>query len=192
METPNYVLKTNEAVLMPVNQNKWLSVLRPALLVIIGILIVGSFVFGDNLFGELTWSTRIILILLAGFAFLFSGKEENVPSPIELQFYDDYLILFRPKCYYNKKVTRMEINKMYYSEIKKCAYISNLQRVHIYGDLHAKWYNYDGNGNISSKPSYDRFVKDTMCYFRTRLAPDVDFIKEIEEHSPIKVVTETR
>lgn len=39
---------------------------------------------------------------------------------MELQFFDDYLVLYLPKRYYGKHLTRMQINKMKYSDITKC------------------------------------------------------------------------
>lgn len=190
MDNPKYVIKTNEAALECVKQNNAIHIFRIGVLIVAAIVLIGSFVFQENLMSEFSWTTRCLLIVIVVAALLLGRKKKDVPSPIELQFYNDFLILYRPKRIYNKKVARMEINKMRYSEIKKCVYKSKLQRVHIYGTVYATWYNYDNQGVISKVPTYDRVVEDTLCYFSTLFATDIDFKKEIEEHSPIKVIVE--
>lgn len=190
MDNPNYVLKTQEAVLVPVNQGVGLRFLKMGVWIVVAIIVIGSFIFQLNLFSELSWTARCLLIVLAVGVSFIGGKKTDVPSPIELQFYDSYLIVYRPKRYYSKKVTRKEINKMLYSDIKRCVYKVNSQRLQIYGNVAATWYNYDANGVVSSTPNYNRMVTDTLCYLSTRCAPNVDFKTEIESHSPIKVIVE--
>lgn len=189
---PNYVLKINEAVLVPKDTNKGILIIKIAVWIIVGMIVLGSLILQDNLLVEITWTTRMLLIAVA-IGMMFVGvKKENVPSPIELQFYDDHLVVFRPKRYYSKNVIRMEINKMMYTDIKKCVYKAQSKRVHIYGNILAKWYNYDSNGNVSQTPTYDRFVTDALCYFSTRCAVGVDFKQIIETYSPVKVTVEDR
>lgn len=191
MNKPNYILKTNEAVLVS-KDSKALVAIKVAVWIIIAVMVFGSLFFQENLFAEITWSTRILLIVIAIGVMFYGGKKENVASPIEIQFFDDHLIVYRPKRYYSKKVTRMEINKMMYSGIKRCVFKARSRRIHIYGDVHATWYNFDAQGIIAQTPSYDRIVTDTLCYFSTRCATDVDFKKVIEEHSSVIVTVEDR
>ena len=40
-----------------------------------------------------------------------TGKREDVPNPAELQFYDDYLILYCPKKCYSKKIVEKKFLK---------------------------------------------------------------------------------
>lgn len=190
MDKPNYVLRTNEATLERKEDSNIVRLFRVGVLVVVAIIVMGSFIFQENLLTGLSWTTRCLLIAVAIGALLFGKKKEDVPSPIEIQFYDNYLILYRPMRVYNKKVTRMEINKMMYSDIKKCVFKTRLQRVHIYGRVYATWYNFNTEGCVSQTPTYDRVVEDTLCFFRTLFATDIDFKKEIEEHSPIKVIVE--
>lgn len=183
---PNYVLKFNDSTLQKVEDKN--SKMKKAVVIIIAIIVIGSIIFGENLFLELSWTARILLICLA-VGFLFSGKREDVPNPAELQFYDDYLILYCPKKCYSKKNCRKEIFKMNYKDITNCKFLKNTysKRFQIYGNGQATWYNYDKDGNLSNQPDRDRFVEGGMIYFTTFLEPNIDFIKEIEEHSPIKV-----
>ena len=192
MNKPNYILKTNEAVLMPKGGKNNLGGLKIAVWIIIAVIVIGSIIFQDNLFSEINWTTRLLLIAVAIGVTFVGGKKENLPSPIELQCYDDCIIVYRTKRYYSSKVKRMEVNKMMYSDIKRCVYKSRSKRIHIYGNVFAKWYNFDSNGNVSKTATYDRFVTDTLCYFSTRCAEDVDFKQIIEEYSPIQVIVENR
>ena len=190
MEQPNYVLRTNEAVLMPVQDSKGKRFLKIGVSTVLGILVLGSLFFGDNLFMELSGTTRLLLIILAIGVLLFGTKREDVPSPMELQFFDDYLILYLPKRYYSRRITRREVNKLKYSDITKCVYNARLQRVHIYGGGVSEWYNYDAKGNLPDKPTKTNAYDEGLIYFRTLFATDVDFKKEIEEHSPLTVIVE--
>lgn len=142
------------------------------------------------MFSELSWTARVLLFVLAlGVTFL-GGKKEYVPSPMELQFFEDHLVLYLPKRYYSKHVTRMEINQMKYSEITKCVYKSKSQRIHLYGKGTSTWYNYKADGTIPQTPTQVRNCTAGLLYFNTKFAIDVDFKTEIEKHSPIQVIVE--
>lgn len=186
-EKPNYILRTNEAVLMPTSHGNGLLVFKICVWVVVLLIVLGSLIFHDNLFSELSWSARILLIVLAIGVTLYGGKKEYFPSPMELQFFDDYLVLYLPKRYYGKHLTRMQIDKMKYSDITKCVYKTQSQRIHIYGDGISIWYNYRADGTIPQNPTEKRSFKERLIYFDIRLAPEIDFKKEIETHSPIKV-----
>lgn len=133
---------------------------------------------------------KVLIDCSSNWCDVYWREERKYTSPIELQFYDDYLVLYRPKRYYSKKVTRMEINKMMYSDINRCVYKAKSRRIQIYGNVSATWYNYDANGMVSQTPSYNRVVTDTLCYFSTRCANDIDFKNIIEANSPIRVTVE--
>lgn len=186
----NYVIKTNEAVLMPTEDCKWKIILRNCIWIIISIILVSSLIFQINIFDELSWSAKILLIALTiGFGF-YNGKKEYTPSPMELRFYDGYLELYLPRRYYSNRVTREELSTLYYSDVAKCVYKVNSKRIQIYGDGKAVWYNYKKDGSLPDKPTEERNVTNGMIYFNIQFATDIDFKKEIEEHSPLKVIME--
>ncbi|RDU37315.1 hypothetical protein DRW41_05540 [Neobacillus piezotolerans] len=187
MEKPHYVLKANEGVLVPKNEDSPLSKLKLPIWIIVGTILLGSLIFQDNLFSELSWSSRILLIALA-IGVSFAGGNKRVASPFEIQFYDYYLIVYRDKYYYSKRVTRKELYKFLFKDITKCQYRRVTKRINIFGDVEAIWYNYNKDGSLPEKPTYHRMVKNGICYFYTSEAPEVDFVEEIENHSPIKVV----
>ncbi|MCA1054930.1 hypothetical protein LCM10_08030 [Rossellomorea aquimaris] len=187
-EQPNHVLSTYENILVPKNEK--MSKLRNVLLIVIASIIVLSMVFQDNLFSELSWTTQVLFIPVVIWVFT-AGGSKNAPSPIELRFHNDYLVLYRPKRYYDKKVTRMEINKFMYKDIDRILYKSKSQRIHIYGTASVEWFNYSKDGVLPSQATTDKTTSG-LCFFRTSAAPEVNFVSEIENHSPIKVIVEDR
>lgn len=188
-EQPNYVLKFNDSVLKKVEDKN--SKIKKAVAIIIAIIVIGSIILGENLFLELSWTTRVLLICLAMGVF-FSGKSEEVSIPAELQFYNDYLILFRPNKYYSKKVIRQEYFKIDYKDVSRCKFLvnSSSKRIHIYGNVHAVWYNLNEDGSLPQQPTYDRMVNETLIYFTTFQNENINFVQEIEGHSPLKVEIE--
>lgn len=183
---PNYVLKLNDTDLKKVNDKN--NKIKTAVLIIVAILIVGSFIFQDNLFAELSWTARLLLISLA-IGVMFKGKYEEIPSPMELRFYNDYLVVYWEKKYYSKKVIRKIYDKFYYKDIHNIQFRKNINRVNIYGIVEGTWYNYNNDGSLPQNPTYHKTV-DAICYFYTKLNPDIDIVKEIESHSPVKVTIE--
>lgn len=185
-QQPNYVLKFNETDSKKVKDRNYF--IKKAVVIIIAIIVVLSIIFGENLFLKLSWTTRILLIAIA-LGVLFTGKKEEVPSPAELRFYDDYLLLFLEKKYYSEKSIKQEYLKMKYSDITKIKYLPNTsnKRFQIYGNGHSLHYDVKKDGSISTQPSRDKMFEQGMIYFSTNLNQNIDFIKEIEEHSPLKV-----
>lgn len=185
-ESPNYILKFNETDRKKIKDSNYF--IKKAVVVIIGIIVITSIIFGDNLFLELSWTARILLIAIA-VGVLFTGKTEDSPSPAELRFYNDYLVLFLHKKYYSERNIRQEYLEMKYSDITKVKYLPNTsdKRFQIYGNGHSLCYKIKKDGNLSKQPSIDKLFQEGMIYFSTNLNQNIDFIKEIEEHSPLKV-----
>ena len=185
-QQPNYVLKFNETDSRKVKDRNYY--IKKAVVIIIAIIVIFSIIFGENLFLELSWTARILLIAIA-LGILFTGKKEDVPSPAELRFYDDYLLLFLERKYYSERSIKQEYLKMKYSDITKVKYLPNTsnKRFQIYGNGHSLHYDLKKDGNILKKASRDKMFEKGMIYFSTNLNQNIDFIKEIEEHSPLKV-----
>lgn len=190
MSEPKYVLRTNEAVLMPTENNIFKRIMKGFVWTIVGIIIIGSLLFEDNIFMGLPLTAKIMLIALVVLFGFYDGKKEYAPSPMELQFYDDHLVFYLPKRYYSKRVIRKQINTLVYSTITSCIYGAESKRIKIFGDGHTVWYNYRKDGSLPKNPSKEFSFTKGMIYFNTRLVTDIDFIKEIEEHSPIKVTVD--
>lgn len=63
-DAANYVIKTSEGVLMPTENCKWKIVLRNCIWAIIAIMLISSLIFRINIFDELSWTAKILLIAL--------------------------------------------------------------------------------------------------------------------------------
>lgn len=188
---PNYILKTNEAVLVPYFDNTILKVLNIFTLSIVALISLVSIVYKENFFLEMSVLGKITIGLIILAVLICNIKKKEVPSPIELQFYDDYFILYLPKRYYSKRVTRKEVNKMMYSDISKCVYKANAQRIHIYGNGSFEFYNYNKKeGTVPQIPTKIGNYQNGLLYFNTSYCSDINIVDEISKHSPIKVNVE--
>ena len=125
------------------------------------------------------------MVIAIALGVLFTGKKEDVPSPAELRFYDDYLLLFIERKYYSERNIKQEYLKMKYSDITKVKYLPNTsnKRFQIYGNGHSLQYDVKKDGSIAKQPSRDKI----LIYFSINLNQNIDFIEEIEKHSPLKV-----
>lgn len=182
---PKYVLKANERVLLPKNNSTALYIVRKVLWIITVILAVGSLVLGENLFSLLSLSVKCLFIGLV-VVVMCNGGSEPQPSPFEIRFYDDYLVLYREKYYYDRRVSKMEYNKVFYAGIRECEFNKKTERVTIHGVVEGIWYNYKKDGTLPKEPSYCK-TTDSQCSFYTTFARDIDIVAEIEQHSSIKV-----
>lgn len=185
-----YVLKTNEAILVPIKPSKIPAVVRKGVLAVWAAILLFSILLRENLLEEMSGITVVWLIGLSLAALLYSPKKEYKPSEMELQFYDDKLILYRPRRYYDESCTRREFCEMNYSDITECVLKTRSGRIHIYGDGVTTWYNMKKDGTFPEKPSKVKRFKKGLMFFSIKCATDVDFVKEIEAHSPLRVSVE--
>ena len=73
-----------------------------------------------------------------------------------------------------------------YKEIEKIVYITDTHRINIYGMVEGTWYEYKKDGSLPEKPSYHKMT-DSLAYFYTNEAPEVDFVEVFEKYTPVKV-----
>ncbi len=188
MENPKYRLRTNETVSVPTGSNQLFATLRTVVWIIVGIIFVGSFAFDANLLFEMSWTTRILLISLVISIGFWRPKSQPVPSPIEIWFYDDYLVVYREKRYYSKKISRKEYNKFFYSGITRFEYDFRLKRLDIIGKIDATWFNYNSDGTVPDVPFYHRIYDGGICYFYVNGNDERDIIGCIESFSSKRAV----
>lgn len=138
---------------------------------------------------ELSLVSKVLLISLC-IKVLTTKEVKEIPVPFEIRFYDDYLVLYREKAYYNPKLTRKEIFKFRYQDIKEVEFRTYTQKFLIFGIVEGKYYPYKKDGTLPEKPSYHK-VTDSFAYFYTSADPTVDFVTEFERHTPLKVQIKT-
>lgn len=185
-DKPYYVLKAHDAMLIPENGSLALYYLKKVLWVCLFGMIVLCIIFRENLFSELG-SGMIIVWLVAMIRAYTATKTERKPYPFEIQFYDDYMILYWEKYYYSPKRTVKQITKIYYKDITECEYMSEYGRMEFFGTVEMTWYDYRKDGSLPNSPTYHIKTEGAISYFYTIMDKDIDFVAELENHSPIKV-----
>lgn len=186
MNEAKYVLKTTEEITVDANPSQ--AKLRKVGLVVFGILIGVSLLIGDNLFSELSFMPKVILIGL-GCGLLFGGKKEDKEFPLELHFYDDRVEIFRHKVYYGVNNVKREFYVFRYEHFPFCVYSPASRFTKIKGMVRGEWYRYTKEGNVPEKPERVREMEG-LCYFRVGKSAGIYLPDIIKEHSPIKVVLE--
>ena len=187
MDSLIHITKTKEAVIKYVRSTKSNMIIKLLLIVAICLLVLRIAIdIGFNL-------KSILLLLLASLIcivmFLTSYYDSVYDyADLELWFYTDKLVIHRPKRYYDRRVTRLEYNTMYYNEISCCEYRKQMKCLYFRGNVHARWYNYLKDDTVPDKPTRDMYVKNTMQYSNRAGLDDIDFlISEIETYSPLRV-----
>lgn len=186
-EKSKYILKTQETNFIPEREkDKLYTTLRIVVWIIIGIIVVGSFVFGSNLFYELSWTARVILVTLA-IGVLFKGKKTiPTPSDLEIRFYNNYLIMYGNKRYYNPKTTRVEYDKFLYKDIRECDYDWRTKRLTIHGVVEGKWFDYSKDGSVSPEPTYHK-TTNSLSFFYVYGEDFEEIISALENYTGKKV-----
>lgn len=119
----------------------------------------------------------------------FWGGSQFVLFPIELRFYNDRLEIYRTFVYYGKNKQRKETYIFKYKDIQQCAFNKSASRMMVKGNVYVEWFNYNKDGVVSQTPNIAK--KDMgLCYWYTNADPSVDIVKIIQDHSPIRVMTE--
>lgn len=190
MDNPNpiFVLNFNESAWVAKKNAKQILLMKKLVFGVVVFGILGSILFGDNLFAEISFHAKVLLFALLISACFVKSKEKG-PKPMELRFYEDHLVMYRPNRYYSPKLSRAEFDKFLYKDIKKILYRPETQRLNIYGIVEGTWYNYNKDGSLSEKPSYHK-TTDSFSYFFTSEAPEIDFVAVFEKYTPIKVTIE--
>ena len=75
------------------------------------ILFIISSLFHKNTFMELAFGTRLLLIIMSVIILGTAYATEKTSSPFEIRFYEDYMIVYREKYYYDRNLSRKEYDK---------------------------------------------------------------------------------
>ena len=185
METPNYILKFNDGLMAPKKESLTKDIVKTLFILFCALLLLCVAVFGLEVLKEFP-VTVWICVLITIISLKSQGGYERKPSPCELRFYDDYLIQYCERRYYSKRNIRKEIYKFYYKDITRCLYRKNINKIDIFGIVEATFYKYDKAGMVQEKPC-KQIKTDSISVFYTVFEPEIDFVKEIETHSPIQV-----
>lgn len=183
---PNYVLKFDDAISVYIDGGGIWGKIQKICLIVIGIFVVASFVFHENLFREMSGYAVGMLIAILVVSWV-KKKREWRAFPIELRFYDDSLVIYRDQVpREDGKKLRQEWSFFKYEDIKLVRWQLKAKSVVVQGIMHGIYICYDENGQLTEKKKYDK-ITDSGCIFNTHNMGDIDLVREIEEHSPLKV-----
>ena len=186
METPRYVLKVNEGIVITDPNKMILALSRYMLWFVAGAILIGSIILKSNLLSELSLTSKILLALMLVYSITWKTKKA-ISLPLELRFYNEYLVIYREKIYHSAtKVIHKEINTVRYDDVKICEHNAKTNRISIIGKYHFTWYNYDRSGVVSQTANRDSIIDNALVSFVV-MDNDINITKEIENHSPIKV-----
>lgn len=137
-------------------------------------------------FNDFSFYAKAVYISILFYAISQRGSV-RVPQNMEIWFFDDYMILYRPKCVYNSTCVRREFNKFYYKDLHRIEYRNVISKVVIYGVYEGKYYKYKrGTNELNLKPSYHKTV-DSVDRFYTMYAKDIDFLGMLKKYTGIDV-----
>ena len=184
---PSYVLKFEEGTPVSDKASMW-RVIRGICIAVFCVIIFGSFAFRSNLLKEMSSYSVITLFALFICSFIFQ-RINWIASEVEWSFYQDKMIIYRDKRVYSDKKASREWTEVYYDDIKEFKYRVKSERLSITCRQHAIVYDYNRDGSLKEKPSYDK-TTDSGFIINLQFIKDLDIVKEIETHSPIKVLVE--
>ena len=112
----------------------------------------------------------IMSVIILGTAY----ATEKTSSPFEIRFYEDYMIVYREKYYYDRNLSRKEYDKFFYKDIE------------LPPKVVWEYWNYRKDGTLSERSNGHKTVKG-MCSFYTSKLADVDYKKWFELNTSRKV-----
>lgn len=182
MEEPIYVFRTNEANVPKLGGRPLHEFLKKAVFIFAIAIVALSLIFQENMWGELSVSAKAVFIFLVVYALLLGrNKKAFRSSPVEIWFYHEYLVVYRPVFRYNRWSTRREFNTMQYAEIEKCVYVKRHQELYFYGTVNSIWYDVDKQGNVSQTPTYSKAKANTSQCIDCSYADDLSFLNAVSQ-----------
>lgn len=189
MDTPRYVLSALDATAVTKANMGAAVKVKIAVWILLGAIVLLSLLTGENVFRDLAWPVKLAVIVLTLWAIGFN-TDELAPTPMELRFYDDRLVVCHDRRVYSPRKARREIRTIYYQDVKECQYRPKRARINIIGRFEDTWYQFPPDGSPPAQASHQKTV-DGAITFHTYFSSEIDFATEIETHSPLKVtVTE--
>lgn len=106
MEETIYISKDTQMMYETKNPNKILYGLKICLWIIFLLIIVFSLIFKENIFKSMSWTTSVLFFAALIGVSIASGGTKKVSSPIEIQFYKDYFIVYM-ECAFSTRVLKI-------------------------------------------------------------------------------------
>lgn len=184
MDIINYTLKGQEPSTKTKGSGLSLNTFMVIGLVAFALFIL-SFVLGK---GNVLSGNRLMLFLL-GTTFLNLGigtAGKKIREPFEIQFYPEYLTVFRERHHFDGMNPRMQFEKFYYKNMRACIWDRAQKKLVFIGPVEITATEYDKDGNLQSDSHYQQLPEYT-CVIRTDYSLKTDYKMEIERNAPLRV-----
>lgn len=183
---PNYRLEFNEPRFVRPPLKWWMILLKIGMATLIVLSLLLSLIVGELVFWDIPWDYKFAWLFIIISVFSLGEKPVLIPISTELQFFDKYFVIYRPIKHYGR-TARREYDIIEYEAVKKVTYSDARSGIMIYCGVYEISYPIDKKGRCSTTPKYERYVKEDVRLINKGIADGIDFKREIEEHSPIKV-----
>ncbi len=184
ISTEKYVLSTNDSMRIqkPKEQMSRLERAKPLILTLAAVALVAGIISG---FEVSSWGIVIVAGITVISTLLVSRKTE-VPTEMDITFFDDSIELFRPDYIYSKKEHCQIRVSFAYADIHECVWDKKSCTFTIYGINKREKFRLLPNMDAERMPYFSN-TSDSMDMFSTVFSENVDFKKEFESHSPLSI-----
>lgn len=162
---------------------------KVALLILIAIPLLFQLVFGESLMANLSTSAKFmyygLLISLAGKIFFHGDRSDRIPSALRIEFYEDYIVLYREKRAYSTWDVRRECAVITYDDNFKIQYSEKNYKVTVHGTttLTQQWYRKDG----TLKERVRKIGPTQLFWYFYTYLDDRDILGLLEKYTPATV-----
>lgn len=188
MNGPLETLHLKEGVICPIPWRKRgiFGKLKPIVYAIVGMIILLSLIFHDNILSELSGYSQFTIVVLF-VRVLFEQVDEWVPSDLDMVFYEDRIELFRKRVYRGRRFYRQEWQCMYYQNMTGIARRMNAKKLEIYGRARGVYHEYDKRtGELQERVAWDKTVDAGFVLYNEFM--DVDMVVHtLEKYTSLKV-----
>ena len=132
--------------------------------------------------------TAVAIAALLIFLYNVCAKKELRHDPVELRFFDDRLVMYKPDYFLDDDLRVSETKEFLYDGFKHCRYSDSSEMLQFFGEGSFVRYQYDNkSGALINKPLKDLKTGDNIDTLWLHWVDKEAIIREIEENSPIRV-----
>lgn len=180
MDKYSYEIKCKQEV--SVAKNQFLNRVTGVMFFISFVIVLCTFLYG-GIARIIPLPVRLFIIGVTVLLFCIPNGKPKLVN-LEIRFYDDYFVIYDER---NYGLDSLTYQKIFYRDVERCQYKKKSKKVEIFCIVTVACYGIDGSEHQVDE-KHRRPVKE-MCWFTTDVEPVIDFIEEIESHSPIEVTT---
>ena len=187
MNSPNFTVAFQEAHAQPEKLSPKNAIMKKVVAGIFILFIVLLVFMGKSLISEIGF---LVVVILIGLAVWYMGKSKKtaVPDTVEIRFYDQQMVIYKPKYNLTESIELEEIETFPYDGIQECKYSTGSEMLTILGKGKLLQYRYKADGTKEDKPYKEKEMDNLIDQIWLHFALKDDIPGVIEANSPIKVI----